>query len=103
MGFRTDSLDRRIRARTAVAILLDEVSGKHWDIRWTVGQAWHLDGNHVQAIEQVFAKASLLDRLLEIDVRGRDHTDVDADHDIAADPFEFSGLKNTKQIGLHRR
>ena len=59
-----------------------------------------MDGEDIQAIEEIAAEFFLRDELGEIGVGGGDDADIDANGAIAAETFEFLFLKHAKQFGL---
>ena len=62
------------------------------------GGSTHVDD--VQPVEQILAEPSLLHRLLQIDVRGRDDADIDLDDFHAAEAHELALLHHAQQLGL---
>ena len=73
------------------------------DVLGLVAQRGHRDGDHVDPIVEVLAELPLLDQLLEILVRRRDHADVHGDLFRAADPPDLPLLEHAQQLDLHRR
>ena len=58
------------------------------------------DANHVEPIEQVFAKASLRDQRFQVLVRGGDQADVDLDRLVPPHRFELPLLQHPQQLDL---
>ena len=63
-------------------------------------QRRHVDRKDVQAVEQIGAKLSVADRLIEVAIRGGDHADAHAHRPAAADRFELLLLKDAQQLDL---
>src|SRR6185436_13872873 len=60
----------------------------------------HLNANDVQAVEEVFAKASLGDGPLQIRVSSRDHPDIDLQRLTLADRVYLALLEEPQQFRL---
>ena len=69
----------------------------------TLAQRRQLNRNHVQAIEQIFAKRAGRDHPGEVRVRGGNHTHIHLDRLIVADALELPLLQGTQQLHLQRR
>ncbi len=59
------------------AVELEEVLGEEPQVVAALAQRRHLDGDHGEAEEQVFAEAPLGDHGPQVAIRGRDHACVD--------------------------
>jgi len=79
---------------------LHELAGEVRDILHAVAQRRDLDGDDVEAEEQVLAEFLALDAFLEVPVGGGDDADVDLDGAVAADAFEFAFLEDAQELGL---
>src|ERR1019366_3404448 len=66
--------------------------GRH--ILEALSQRWHLDRHHIEAVVEIFAKASSGDFVGEIAIRRRDHSYVHADR---------LGITNTNDDALLKR
>ena len=65
-----------------------------------VAQRRHADGDDLQPVIQVFAEAPLLDRLIEVDVRGGNQPEGGLDRVGSADTFDLILLNRAQQLGL---
>src|SRR4030095_9364366 len=61
------------------------------------------DRKHVQTIEQVFAKRTFPDSLVEVPMRGRDDPHIDVNAPRAAEPLDLSLLEDANKLDLHIR
>src|SRR5215471_11895369 len=77
-----------------------EVPGQLGNVLGALAQSRNVDGKHVQAVEQVLAKCSLLDHGAQISMRGGDDADVDLVRMVATKPLEFLLLQDPKQFCL---
>ena len=68
-----------------------------------VGERRHLDGEHVEAIEQVAAEVAAHDGFFEVAVRGGDDAHVALARDVAADALVDALLQDAQQLHLHRQ
>ncbi|MCY1181149.1 hypothetical protein D9M73_216380 [compost metagenome] len=59
-----------------------------------------MQGNHVQAIQQVFAKAAFAHHLFKVEVGGSQDTYIGTSGNRVADAFIFLVLDETQQFGL---
>ncbi|MNH16522.1 hypothetical protein D3C79_761680 [compost metagenome] len=59
-----------------------------------------MQGNHVQAIQQVFAKAAFAHHLFKVEVGGSQDTYIGTPGNRVADAFIFLVLDETQQFGL---
>ena len=75
------------------------------DVLAAFTQRWHLDGNGVQTVIEVFAEASLADSLTDVHIRGSHDTYIGLADLGAADGDIFSRFEHTEQSGLcsHRQ
>ena len=81
-------------------VLLGEEIGEGEDILFAFPKGWRFNRYGVQAIEQIFAKMTLGDGLVNVLVRGRDNSYVDLDGLHPTQPLKFLFLKNTEDLGL---
>ncbi len=79
---------------------LHEVAGEQGDVLAPVAQRRNGQGQYVQAVEEVLAKVSRADLLLEVLVGRRYDTHINLYGAIAADPLEFMLLKDPENLGL---
>ncbi|OLB62902.1 MAG: hypothetical protein AUI11_03695 [Acidobacteria bacterium 13_2_20CM_2_66_4] len=63
----------------------------------------HRDANHVEAVQQIDAKASRLDFATEVAIRCGDDAHVDAAREVLAHAPDFSLLDDAQQLGLRSR
>ena len=68
-----------------------------------LAQRRQLQGEHVQAEQQVVAEAALGHRALEVAVARGDQADVDLDRLAAADAVDLALLDRAQQLGLQAR
>ena len=66
-------------------------------------QSRNLDGDHTQAVVEVFAKTTLGNLLFEVFVRCGDDADVHGGLFGAADRANLAFLENTVELYLHRQ
>src|SRR5262249_43761561 len=85
------------------AELLPEVLREHADVALPIAQRRQLDAGDRGAEEEIVAKAALLDLLIEIAPRRREHADVDLDGSVAAQPAHLRALENAQQLRLQGR
>ena len=65
-------------------------------------QRWHLHVDHVDAEVEILPEAALLNRRLEVAVRGGHETDVERDLLVAADRAHGPLLQRTEELRLQR-
>ena len=65
-----------------------------------VAQRWQLNGNHIQAEEQILAEAAVGHRAGEILVGGGQNAHVDLDRLAATHAFDFARFDGAQQLGL---
>ena len=82
------------------AVALEEQPRQLRQIFDPIAQRRHPDRDDVDAVEEVLAESSLLDRLLEVDVGGDDQPEVGADRLGAADALDLAFLDRPQQLGL---
>ena len=81
-------------------VFLQKVVREGHDVGLALAQRRNEDGENVQAIIEVFAEASLGDRLFEILIRGRNQAHVDFDGLGAPQSLEFPRLNDPEQLDL---
>src|SRR4029077_21082612 len=59
-----------------------------------------MDGEHVQAVEQILAKTPLRDRRIQIPVCGRQHAYINGDGPEPTDAFECALLEHSQERDL---
>src|SRR3989442_2784431 len=67
---------------------------KHRNILAVTTQRWELDVKNFQAIQQVLAKTSLLDKRVQVGIAGNDQPDVHGPSLRLADPSHFPFLQH---------
>ena len=80
--------------------MLEGVFRQQRDVRAAVAERRQRDGDDVDAIVEVLAKASLVDFLGQLAIGGCDQADVDPDRLVAADAAHFAFLQDAQQLGL---
>ena len=75
-------------------------SGEGGNVFAAAAQGRQLDGDDVEAVEEVFAEAAFADGLAQIDVGGGDDADVDLDFLDAAEVHEAAILEDAQDFGL---
>ncbi|MNN18536.1 hypothetical protein D3C81_1317480 [compost metagenome] len=73
---------------------------QHQDVLATVAQRRHLQVEHVQAVEQVFAEAAFGDHALQVAVGGADDAHIHLHFAVATHPAEAAIAEKTQQLGL---
>src|SRR5262249_57087912 len=64
---------------------------------------WHLDGEHVQAVEEIAPKRPRRHSGVQVPIRRRDHPYVDPDRSVSADSLELALLQNPQEGELRVR
>ncbi|MNO62695.1 hypothetical protein D3C76_533760 [compost metagenome] len=82
------------------AIEMGKMVGQHRQVTIALTQGRGRDLQHVQAVIQVFAKAFLLDRRLQIDMGCRQHPYIHGDRLATANPFDVFFLEEAQQARL---
>ena len=92
----------RLRGGEAVlvGVEVEEVLGEQGNIFAAGAQRGQVDGDDVEAIEEVFAEAALADFLAQIDVGGGEDADVDLNLLDAAEVHEAAVLEDAQNLGL---
>ena len=80
--------------------LFEKVNRQFKQIFSPLRERWQRDVHNVQPVEEVVAKFSSLDQLIEILVRGRDQSHVDFDSSRSADRLERPPLQYTQKFDL---
>ena len=84
-------------------VAVHEVFDEHQDVVLAFSKGRHLDGEHVEPIEQVLSEASIRHRGAEITIGRGDDTHVNADRLRASDPLKFPFLQDSQQRDLSLR
>src|SRR6266849_6684445 len=84
----------------ALGVAMGEVFDEQGDIGPTVAEGGHVQGEHVEPIEEVRAEGAVGDGGVEIAIRGGDHAHVYADGRAPTDPLEFALLQHAEQHDL---
>jgi len=79
---------------------MGEVFDEQGDIGPPVAQGGHVQGEHVEPIEEVRAEGAVGDGGVQIAIGGGDHADVHADGRAPPDPLEFALLQHAEQHDL---
>ncbi|MCY1350908.1 hypothetical protein D9M69_371540 [compost metagenome] len=74
--------------------------GQRRDVLAAVGQAWDVDADDVQAMEQVLAEFALAHQVFQVLVGGGDDPHVDLHRRVPADPVELAVGQHAQQAGL---
>ena len=80
--------------------LAKEKFGQLGDILPVDMQRRDLQPDHVQAIVKIFPKSLGANRILQVDVGGRNHPSVGMQRCFAAHPHEFAGFQDPQQFDL---
>jgi hypothetical protein len=101
-GEQVEGLRRQLQIRFAVLlpVLGQEVPHEQRDVVAALAERRQLDGDHVEAVEEVLPEPPLLHGLPEIPRRGGDEADVDANGLEAAQPHELAVLHDAQEAGL---
>ena len=83
-----------------VAVFLEEVGDEDGDVLDPFAERRHVDGDDVQAVEELLAELPLGDPLLEVQVRRGDDADVHGDLVGPADPPDLPLLEGAKELDL---
>ena len=67
-----------------------------------IAQARHLDGEDIQAIEEVSTELAVLDGCLDVPVSGCDDSNIATDRLVVAHTLEDPLLQHAQQLHLHR-
>ncbi len=79
---------------------MHEIAGQQQDVLAALAQWRYLQVQHVQAVEQVFAKGTLGDHFLQVAVGGAEDPHVDLDLTVAAHPAKAAIAEKPQQLGL---
>ena len=80
-----------------------EVTGQERDVRGPLAERRDVDAVDVEAMEEVVAEAAAGDLRFQITVRRRDHSHVDPQESVAADPLDLALLQRPQELRLHQR
>jgi len=93
------------RLAVGFRIFVREVTGQRENVLGPFAQGGQPQIDHVEAVEQVFAKDAAFCRIGKVAVGGRDDADVDLDGFCAANPVDFTFLERAQklclQAGIH--
>ncbi len=90
----------RDRPVHAPGTLVGEIRDQQRNVLGPVTQRRDLDREDVEPVEQIRAKPLRVDHFLKIDVRRGHQARVGAERARVAEPFEFTLLQHTEQLGL---
>ena len=82
------------------AVLLEEALDEQRDIFFALAQRRQVEGDDVEAMEQIFAEAAFADEFAQIFVGGGEDADVDFDGFGAAEAHELALLDHAQKLGL---
>src|SRR5574341_929894 len=88
----------RFRSKTT-----QEKLRKDRDVLLPVLQRRQVDGDNIEAIEEVLAKAAFFNRARQIAIGRRNYTNIDANRLRAPDTLELPFLEKSKELGLKLR
>ncbi|MDT4845116.1 hypothetical protein FQZ97_790940 [compost metagenome] len=97
---------RRVEANGTALLVLharDQLVHQQRYIFDTLAQRRHFDGEHIQAVIQIFAEAALLDHPFQVLVGRRDDSHIGALRLVATDTLEGALLQYAQQLDLHRQ
>src|SRR6478609_19348 len=77
------------------------MDGKKRNIAFALTQGGDIDRDNVEPIIKIFTKASLFERLTEVNVRGRHDSHVDITSGVRSQTLELSLLQNAQQLDLN--
>src|SRR5262249_37034542 len=72
------------------------------DVLGPLAQRRHMDDEHVQAVEEVLAEASLCDHFAQVRVRRGDHPDIELPRLRRADGPYLPGFQESEELHLER-
>src|SRR5947207_486788 len=98
---RGEALHRRRRDRPDLLLhflseLLDEITHQQGNVFATLSQRRDADRKYIQTVEQIAAKFTIRDHLLQVSVGRSDKPDIDSSRVRAAQAFEFALLQNAQ-------
>jgi len=91
------------RPALQAAKTVEQVPGDPRHVLEPFAQRRQQDGHHVQAIVQVLAEVTAIDRRFEVAMRGGEQSHVELQCATAADPLEFALLQHAQQLCLEGR
>ena len=77
-----------------------EESDEQSNIRRAFAERGDVNRKNLQTVQEICAKLTLADGLIQVSIRGRDDADVDADRLAASDRFELLLLEDAQQLHL---
>ena len=77
-----------------------EMLRKQADVFGAVAQRWHLDGDDVQAVEQILTKPALFNQGGQVLVGRRDDADIKANARFSANAANDAALQRAQKTGL---
>src|SRR5258708_1568594 len=83
--------------------LLEERVAQQHDVARALSKWYQTDVEHLQPVEEVFAKVATLDRLAQAAVGRRNDPAVGLQQPCPAKPLKFSLLKHAQELGLRRQ
>ena len=83
-----------------VRVEVEEVLGEQGNVFAAGAQRRQIDGDDVEAVEEIFAEAAVADFLAQVDVGGGEDADVDLNLLNAAEVHEAAVLQDAQDLGL---
>src|SRR5947209_7487254 len=83
-----------------IAVLLQKVFNEQRNVVHPVAKRGQPNGDDIESIVEILAKASICDFVSQIAIRGSNHSCVDFDRRVATDALEFAFLQYTQQLLL---
>src|SRR5437879_137596 len=74
--------------------------GQHQDVGFSLAKRRQKDGENIEAVEEILAKFTFCDGVLEILVGRCNQADIHLDRLITAKPFEFALLQDAEEFDL---
>ncbi len=101
-GEQFERLIREPRVGTVVvpAVKGQQPLGKWGDVLRALPERWDLDRDDIQPVKEVFPEPALLDRILQVGVRGGDESDVGLAGDGVTDALVFPVLDKAEELRL---
>ncbi len=94
-------IDRVDFLRHPGGVALHEILNQHENVVFPMSEGRHLNGKHVQPVEQVAPECPIRDGCLQIAIRRGDNANVDTDGLAASNSLEFPFLQDSQKSHLH--
>jgi len=76
------------------------VLGQELDVTAALPERRHVDGKHIESVQQILAQLSFLHCMLGNPIGRGDHAHIDGDGSLAPDPGHSPGLEDPQQLHL---